>query len=235
MQFHFCFIISPSPIYSDICPKNQKNRALSHNTHGTTTGYNSDIICLQEVDKKVFEGDLLPRLSSLGFFGLLRLEEEGRLVGLLLLLIPYYYYYCYYYFYYYYYFFNNYNFFFFLLLSSLLFFVLFFFFSLLLFIFRLKSGEMAEGCATFVRESKFTCVFHCIPLTFHCILMYSHYISFYFIVLLNFIVFVCIPLTFYCIRMYSLYISFFTFFCIVFLLISVVSCQFHFIVFTFCF
>lgn len=35
-------------------------------------GYNADLICLQEVDKKVFENDLLPALSLLGFDGVLR-------------------------------------------------------------------------------------------------------------------------------------------------------------------
>jgi len=37
-------------------------------------GYNADIICLQEVDKKVFERDLRPRLEERGFTGLLRLK-----------------------------------------------------------------------------------------------------------------------------------------------------------------
>ena len=34
------------------------------------TGYNSDIICLQEVDSKVFDNDLLPTLSSVGYNGI---------------------------------------------------------------------------------------------------------------------------------------------------------------------
>jgi len=38
------------------------------------SGYNADIICLQEVDKKVFERDLCPRLEELGLTGLLRLK-----------------------------------------------------------------------------------------------------------------------------------------------------------------
>ncbi|CAI9718258.1 Hypothetical predicted protein [Octopus vulgaris] len=38
------------------------------------TGYNADLICLQEVDKKVFEHDLLPDLSLSGFEGLLCLK-----------------------------------------------------------------------------------------------------------------------------------------------------------------
>jgi len=38
------------------------------------TGYNADIICLQEVDKKVFERDLLPRLEESGLTGHLRLK-----------------------------------------------------------------------------------------------------------------------------------------------------------------
>jgi 2',5'-phosphodiesterase len=33
------------------------------------TGYNADIICLQEVDSKVFTNDLIPTLSSVGFNG----------------------------------------------------------------------------------------------------------------------------------------------------------------------
>lgn len=37
-------------------------------------GYNADIICLQEVDKKVFERDLLPRLEECGLMGHLRLK-----------------------------------------------------------------------------------------------------------------------------------------------------------------
>jgi len=37
-------------------------------------GYNADIICLQEVDKKVFERDLSPRLEEVGMTGLLRLK-----------------------------------------------------------------------------------------------------------------------------------------------------------------
>ena len=32
-------------------------------------GYNADIICLQEVDSKVFSNDLSPILSSVGFDG----------------------------------------------------------------------------------------------------------------------------------------------------------------------
>jgi len=37
-------------------------------------GYNADIICLQEVDKKVFAQDLLPRLEESGLTGHLRLK-----------------------------------------------------------------------------------------------------------------------------------------------------------------
>ena len=37
-------------------------------------GYNADIICLQEVDKKVFEYDLKPILGKSGFVGLLRMK-----------------------------------------------------------------------------------------------------------------------------------------------------------------
>ena len=40
-----------------------------------TAGYNADIICLQEVDKKVFERDLNPTLQQLGLSGLLRLKS----------------------------------------------------------------------------------------------------------------------------------------------------------------
>lgn len=34
-------------------------------------GYNADIICLQEVDKKVFERDLLPTMRQLNIAGML--------------------------------------------------------------------------------------------------------------------------------------------------------------------
>ena len=37
-------------------------------------GYNADIICLQEVDEKVFERYLCPRLDEIGLTGLLRLK-----------------------------------------------------------------------------------------------------------------------------------------------------------------
>ncbi|XP_071149413.1 2',5'-phosphodiesterase 12-like [Mytilus edulis] len=39
------------------------------------TGYNSDLICLQEVDRKVFINDLLPAFESLGYSGVL--QEKG--------------------------------------------------------------------------------------------------------------------------------------------------------------
>jgi 2',5'-phosphodiesterase len=38
------------------------------------TGYNADIICLQEVDRKIFEQDLLPNFKDIGFSGLLSLK-----------------------------------------------------------------------------------------------------------------------------------------------------------------
>lgn len=38
------------------------------------TGYNADVVCLQEVDRKVYEQDLLPNFSELGFCGLLSLK-----------------------------------------------------------------------------------------------------------------------------------------------------------------
>ena len=38
------------------------------------TGYNADIICLQEVDKKVFDNDLCPRLEEVGLTGHLRMK-----------------------------------------------------------------------------------------------------------------------------------------------------------------
>jgi len=38
------------------------------------TGYNADIICLQEVDKKVFDRDLCPRLEELGLSGHARMK-----------------------------------------------------------------------------------------------------------------------------------------------------------------
>jgi len=37
-------------------------------------GYNADIICLQEVDKKVFERDLCPRLEEVGLSGHVRMK-----------------------------------------------------------------------------------------------------------------------------------------------------------------
>lgn len=37
-------------------------------------GYNADIICLQEVDKKVFEYDLKPMLGKSGFLGMLKVK-----------------------------------------------------------------------------------------------------------------------------------------------------------------
>ena len=37
-------------------------------------GYNADVICLQEVDKKVFEKALEPSLQDTGFSGLLSLK-----------------------------------------------------------------------------------------------------------------------------------------------------------------
>jgi len=37
-------------------------------------GYNADIICLQEVDKKVFDRDLFPRLEDVGLTGHLRMK-----------------------------------------------------------------------------------------------------------------------------------------------------------------
>lgn len=37
-------------------------------------GYNADIICLQEVDKKVFERDLCPRLEEVGLCGDARMK-----------------------------------------------------------------------------------------------------------------------------------------------------------------
>jgi len=45
------------------------------NASDLVSGYNSDIICLQECDTKVFEGDLVPALSTLGFKGVMR--EKG--------------------------------------------------------------------------------------------------------------------------------------------------------------
>jgi len=59
---------------------------LSHLSYRCSVfaGYNADIICLQEVDKKVFERDLLPRLEEGGLSGHLRLKfgdvHEGSAV-----------------------------------------------------------------------------------------------------------------------------------------------------------
>ncbi|XP_011313372.1 2',5'-phosphodiesterase 12 isoform X2 [Fopius arisanus] len=41
-------------------------------------GYNSDILCLQEVDKKVYECDLMPALSSLNYSGTFTTKGDTR-------------------------------------------------------------------------------------------------------------------------------------------------------------
>lgn len=41
------------------------------------SGYNSDVICLQEVDAKVFAGDLSTALDLLGFDGAFK-EKDGE-------------------------------------------------------------------------------------------------------------------------------------------------------------
>lgn len=41
------------------------------------TGYNSDVICLQEVDTKVFNADLSTALDLLGFDGFYK-EKDGE-------------------------------------------------------------------------------------------------------------------------------------------------------------
>ncbi|XP_033333947.2 2',5'-phosphodiesterase 12 [Megalopta genalis] len=41
-------------------------------------GYNADIICLQEVDLKVYEDDLVPFLSTLNYNGICNLKNESR-------------------------------------------------------------------------------------------------------------------------------------------------------------
>ena len=38
------------------------------------TGYNADVVCLQEVDRKVFESDLRPVMAERGFAGSLCLK-----------------------------------------------------------------------------------------------------------------------------------------------------------------
>ena len=38
------------------------------------TGYNADVVCLQEVDRKVFESDLRPVMAEQGFAGSLCLK-----------------------------------------------------------------------------------------------------------------------------------------------------------------
>lgn len=40
------------------------------------TGYNSDIICLQEVDKKIYENDFNPSLSSLNYSSVYNAKGE---------------------------------------------------------------------------------------------------------------------------------------------------------------
>ncbi|PVD39383.1 hypothetical protein C0Q70_02013 [Pomacea canaliculata] len=40
------------------------------------TGYNADVVCLQEVDRKVFENELLPSLDMLGFTGALKIKGQ---------------------------------------------------------------------------------------------------------------------------------------------------------------
>ncbi|KAK7113661.1 hypothetical protein V1264_012910 [Littorina saxatilis] len=45
------------------------------------TGYNADIICLQEVDRKVFENELLPSLDLLGYTGSLKVKGQQGCEG----------------------------------------------------------------------------------------------------------------------------------------------------------
>jgi 2',5'-phosphodiesterase len=42
------------------------------------SGYHADVICLQEVDRKVFENDLLPSLDLLGYSGSLKVKGHGQ-------------------------------------------------------------------------------------------------------------------------------------------------------------
>ena len=42
---------------------------VGHQLHIFPTGYNGDIVCLQEVDRKVFDGDLEPMLGTAGLEG----------------------------------------------------------------------------------------------------------------------------------------------------------------------
>ncbi|GFU19351.1 2',5'-phosphodiesterase 12 [Nephila pilipes] len=44
-----------------------------------SVGYNADIVCLQEVDRKVFYGDLIPVLTSTGLDGIYS-EKGGQVV-----------------------------------------------------------------------------------------------------------------------------------------------------------
>lgn len=41
-------------------------------------GYNADIICLQEVDDRLFENDFLPVMSQIGFDGELHTKGDTR-------------------------------------------------------------------------------------------------------------------------------------------------------------
>ena len=43
------------------------------------TGYNADVVCLQEVDRKVFDSDLRPVMAEHGFGGSMCLKGgQGR-------------------------------------------------------------------------------------------------------------------------------------------------------------
>ena len=46
-----------------------------------SAGYNADIICLQEVDRKVFENELLPSLDLLGYTGSCKVKGQQGCEG----------------------------------------------------------------------------------------------------------------------------------------------------------
>ena len=52
------------------------------NSSIVASGYNSDILCLQEVDQKVMDNDLDPVLRNLGYEGFLRVKRRTSSQGI---------------------------------------------------------------------------------------------------------------------------------------------------------
>lgn len=69
-KYYFCrFVICSSQIYGYGVTCKLYVLSLS-------AGYNADIICLQEVDRKVFENELLPSLDLLGYTGSCKVKGQ---------------------------------------------------------------------------------------------------------------------------------------------------------------